>query len=690
MEVTRKSVAISQDIEGWSCCLFINTGCQYEDRIIVSGDTFIPLTRPCDVCRCDNGDVTCRQTPCPDLHDCQSTTTLDGECCPMCLDCGDHANATTWREGPCQNCACINGRVSCSKIQCSRPDCAHPYTPNGECCPVCVACFYQGRIIQDGERFQPDRCTNCTCHHGNVDCIQKQCPEARCIKPIQPQGECCPICDSDCDYNQRIYRHNEVFIAAYDPCLNCSCMNSMVRCTPIQCNLQNLPCRNPVRRGEGCCDFVCQGCIEAGIEHSNGDQWTSLRDPCEVCVCNEGQVICQTRHTCSVQCSHGVIPRGECCSSCTDCLYDGRVIQDGQVFPHPGDVCQQCLCHSGNIRCEAVRNCPVLSCTVTEMEPGGCCQRCKGEVVCTRVQCSPPRCNNPIQLPGECCPECRGCEYGGENFQEGQRFTPRLQPCLTCLCQEGKAICESQESNCPQATCTHPERIPGQCCPSCIGCIYLRRRFKNGQKFVPPGGDPCRVCRCSEGSVTCTQMECSTPNCNNPVRPPGHCCAVCPMGCTILGKEYRDGQTFVDPRDGCKVCTCMVSSIVLFIYFFLITTKISKNVCPEIFPSSHMGEIGCMEMGCTEGTPDCTHPVKRQSECCPSCTMCSYKNQIIRNGQTFTDPENTCLQCVCRVEIIHQDTIIQCYYSNLGVVKHSIEFTLLGQILNFIANLGIL
>lgn len=61
-----------------------------------------------------------------------------------------------------------------------------------------------------------------------------------------------------------------------------------------------------------------------------------------------------------------------------DCLYDGRVIRDGQVFPNPGDICQQCTCRYGNIRCEAVRNCPVLECTVTEMEPGGCCPRCKG------------------------------------------------------------------------------------------------------------------------------------------------------------------------------------------------------------------------------------------------------------------------------------------------------------------------
>lgn len=32
---------------------------------------------------------------------------------------------------------CISDPVDCSTVLCERPDCANPFTPPGECCPVC-------------------------------------------------------------------------------------------------------------------------------------------------------------------------------------------------------------------------------------------------------------------------------------------------------------------------------------------------------------------------------------------------------------------------------------------------------------------------------------------------------------------------------------------------------------------------
>lgn len=67
--------------------------------------------------------------------------------------------------------------------------------------------------------------------------------------------KCC--CISDCEYDMQTYRHMESFLASYDPCLNCSCTNSIVRCIPIMCPHRDFPCRNPIRKGKGCCEFVC-------------------------------------------------------------------------------------------------------------------------------------------------------------------------------------------------------------------------------------------------------------------------------------------------------------------------------------------------------------------------------------------------------------------------------------------------
>ena len=65
------------------------------------------------------------------------------------------------------------------------------------------------------------------------------------------------------------------------------------------------------------------------------------------------------------------------------------------------------------------------------------------------------------------------------------------------LFQSGEVTCSSTTTNCPAVPCEHPEVKQGECCPSCGGgCTFLRRRFRNGQKFVPPGGDACHVCTC--------------------------------------------------------------------------------------------------------------------------------------------------------------------------------------------------
>lgn len=87
--------------------LLISGGCQYEGRIYEPGVTFTPDSAPCSVCVCNRGDVTCRPRPCKDLGKCKSSMTLPGDCCPTCMDCGRYANASMWKQGPCQKCSCI-------------------------------------------------------------------------------------------------------------------------------------------------------------------------------------------------------------------------------------------------------------------------------------------------------------------------------------------------------------------------------------------------------------------------------------------------------------------------------------------------------------------------------------------------------------------------------------------------------
>ena len=58
-------------------------------------------------------------------------------------------------------------------------------------------------------------------------------------------------------------------------------------------------------------------CMVDGIEYETGETWKSVNDPCETCRCDEGIVVCQRQEQCPVECEHGVVRPGECCSECT-------------------------------------------------------------------------------------------------------------------------------------------------------------------------------------------------------------------------------------------------------------------------------------------------------------------------------------------------------------------------------------
>ncbi|KAL4233911.1 hypothetical protein ACF0H5_008583 [Mactra antiquata] len=118
------------------CCLQCQD-CDYNGLRLSNGQEFTPPDIKCNLCLCNQGNVNCRYVDCPDLGSCTSELTLEGECCPTCLDCGDRSNGETWKETACQECTCVDGRVECERIRCIPPDCSHPWTAPGDCCKSC-------------------------------------------------------------------------------------------------------------------------------------------------------------------------------------------------------------------------------------------------------------------------------------------------------------------------------------------------------------------------------------------------------------------------------------------------------------------------------------------------------------------------------------------------------------------------
>nr|XP_043879902.1 extracellular matrix protein 2 isoform X1 [Solea senegalensis] len=55
-------------------------------------------------------------------------------------------------------------------------------------------CVYQGLTMFDQAVWSPKPCVTCLCTRGRVACDEITCPTVHCHFPFTPAGECCPVC----------------------------------------------------------------------------------------------------------------------------------------------------------------------------------------------------------------------------------------------------------------------------------------------------------------------------------------------------------------------------------------------------------------------------------------------------------------------------------------------------------------
>ncbi|XP_053260630.1 kielin/chordin-like protein [Podarcis raffonei] len=557
---------------------------------------------------------------------------------PRCLGCADgRKEGENWSPEPCWTCRCEDGKVSCKREDCSPAPCQHPATPQGKCCPVCGGCFYKGHLLKDGQRYLEEPCRHCICQAGNVRCQAPSCPELSCRERYTPPGECCPVCHPGCEYEGQRYQEGDVFAASSNPCMNCSCLRSLVHCHPVHCPPSR--CAKPNPQPGQCCP-VCSACELDGRTLQPGQKLTSA-DGCRSCTCSEGALVCTPAQPCPPPCTHGLpSAAGSCCPDCTRCLFRGQLIPNGGEVAGK-DPCECCVCQDGNIVCSQVA-CPKLDCAITEEIPGQCCPLCQGcldgesrrehneewtpssdpclkckclegHAVCKRRHCA-SLCRHPAPpRPRTCCPVCDGCLWEGREYRSGE-VVPSGEPCKRCTCVAGEVSCERAAPKCPPPSCSHPGKLPGQCCPTCEVCEFEGRPFQNGDTFRPAGGSPCLQCTCSDGHVRCHEELCPPATCSHPVQDPGHCCPLCKV-CVLDSVEFEDGTEWEPEGEPCTSCICLQGEPVC-----------SPTPCPQL---------------------PCQHPAQLQGSCCPGCHQCSYNQRLYSNGQEFVDPDHPCQSCRC-------------------------------------------
>ncbi|KAM8892202.1 kielin/chordin-like protein isoform 2-T2 [Spinachia spinachia] len=684
-----------------ACCALCES-CTYNHRIYSNGQRFTTPDHPCHICTCQHGSVQCGRRPCPPLN-CSNSYTPPGECCPKCPDCSFENRIFVDGEAfhnpvrTCEECTCVSGQIDCHMAQCPHPHCNAPR--HGTCCRNnCNGCSYAGKEYPNGQEFPhpTDTCRTCSCTNGNVQCLMKRCPLLPCSNPNLLPGDCCPQCPappSGCVYEQQSYRHTERFYHPTDSCRSCACTNGTVHCRHKSCPFA--PCSHPITLQ--CCQ-TCEGCLHEGRERSNGETWDDASDQCAVCVCHEGSVRCERKHCPPVNCNHPV--QRQCCMSCDSCMFHGKEYPDGTEFGDDKDPCGVCYCYGGEVICTKM---PCYGeCRHPYKPPGQCCGECErcfynnvvlvngksipdpgnpcaectcqsGSVRCMKKSCVAARCSHPTTNPCG-CPDCDGCQFQGVTYVDGQVLPGGDGGCQDCTCSSGEVVCTQRR--CPAVSCPHPA-LDGCACGVCDGCNFNGRGCFNGERFPHPT-DHCQICSCLNGGVVCMHASCPRVGCVRPLTPPGECCPVCTGICLHLAQDYESGSSFPSPSDPCSSCSCLnevvncqkrpcpvrcshpvpsdtccpVCDSCLYesvVHSHGQTFKPSSNPCQRC--TCVRGTVTCVPLVCPP-TP-CIRPVTKPGQCCPECSVCKLDGKEFNDGMTWTLSSNQCSICTCQAGEVH-------------------------------------
>ncbi|KAL7861975.1 hypothetical protein SRHO_G00134160, partial [Serrasalmus rhombeus] len=316
----------------------------------------------CDICRCKRCPELPCDKPCPmgfqqDELGClicqcrdQSSSSVGpsvklGSC--LSMDGRRHENGQSWHDG-CRECYCHAGREMCALISCPVPSCDNPSIHAGQCCPTCpdesgshkpelseasVCLAPGGEYFVEGETWNIDSCTQCTCHVGRVLCETEVCPPLLCQSPIRTQDSCCPHCPDEpvtppapSNDSMPSYCRNEegdIFLAAesWKPnvCSSCVCLDGVISCFSESCPPVN--CARPVLRKGQCCPY-CLDATPRAVCHFNGKTYVDEErwdiDSCTHCYCLQGQTLCSTVSCPALPCNQPITVEGSCCPMCPE------------------------------------------------------------------------------------------------------------------------------------------------------------------------------------------------------------------------------------------------------------------------------------------------------------------------------------------------------------------------------------
>ncbi|KAM5319065.1 von Willebrand factor C and EGF domain-containing protein isoform 2-T2 [Glossophaga mutica] len=301
-------------------------GCFHSGVIRAEGAVFSPPTENCTICVCLAGNVSCISPECPP-GPCQTSPKSD--CC-TCVPVRCYFHGRWYADGAvfsgggdeCTTCVCQNGEVECSFTPCPELDCPREewWLGPGQCCFTCrESTPMTGCSLDDnGVEFPVGQIWSPGDPYGSVSCQRTDCVDS-CPHPIRIPGQCCPDCSAGCTYTGRIFHNNQTFPSVLDPCLSCICLLGSVACSPVDCPIT---CTYPFHPDGECCP-VCRDCNYEGRKVVNGQVFALDDEPCTQCTCQLGEVSCE-KVPCQRACADPSVSPGHCCASCPDSVEERR------------------------------------------------------------------------------------------------------------------------------------------------------------------------------------------------------------------------------------------------------------------------------------------------------------------------------------------------------------------------------
>ncbi|XP_014469310.1 PREDICTED: hemocytin isoform X2 [Dinoponera quadriceps] len=498
---------------------------------------------------------------------------------------------------------------------------------NDSCVPRrnCHVCDKDGHV--EGDVWRPDKCTECKCHDGAVNCQKTECPllDTICEESMTPvlvnetKERCCPkylcvpkptaptVCvepqEPECGFGQVMKT-----ITGADGCYKiiCQCLPEN-ECPVIEDEVEQLePGFVQVMNTSGCCPRptkicdpqTCPSALECP-KYYNINAITRVDDCC---------------------------PTHECVPPKDICLYTNDEDRSGQhvIAKKIGEEwkdgkCKTCVCENSH-------DGPQPNCVITECPSAHEHLDVNDYVL------------KEILLDDKCCPifERSACKDGDKIYTVGESWRPDAKDaCVTMECDQHSGSIQRQikvqECNviCDFGYKYQPSNDTAvECCGKCIqtSCVVEGMLKNVGEEWQSDDHCVTYSCDSTNGRM---YVQTNTENCPE-IDPQlelefeietrkvsGKCCPeIVKTACRNNGKTYEPGQKWKSFTDSCVTETCTTG--------------------PNI--TKHM-EVEVCSKQCAQGW---SYQEPEDDRCCGECkqTYCIYEDILYTPGTTWSSDDN--------------------------------------------------